>query len=82
MGLVTVYFLARGPTFPPHWWSFLKEGGVCVLEDPPRLRIGEVFSLSIESRIMVASEPVLADALPYLSNSGIIQNDMKYSKYL
>ena len=34
----------------------------------------EVFSLSVGSRILVAPEPVLADALPYLSNSGIIRN--------
>ena len=73
VGLVNVYFFISGPTSPSPWFSFLKEG-VCVLEDPPRLRIGKVFSLSGESPIMVALEPVMADALPYLSNSGIIQN--------
>ena len=31
-------------------------------------------SLSVECLIMVAQEPVLADSLPYLSNSGIIRN--------
>ena len=47
---------------------------MCVLKDPPRLLIGELFSLSVGSRIMVAPDPVLADDLPYLSNSGIIRN--------
>ena len=69
---ILVFFLAQGPTSPSPWFSFLKEGGLCVLEEPPRLRIGEVFSLSIENQIMVAWEPVMTDALPYLSNSGII----------
>ena len=53
---------------------FFRKRGGCVLKDPPRLRIGEVFSLSVGSQIMVASEPVLEDALPYLLNSGIIRN--------
>ena len=75
--------LARDPSSPsPSFSIFRKKGGV--LKDPPRLRIDEVFSLSVESRIMVALEPVLADALPYLSNSGIIRSViyMNYSNYL
>ena len=51
-----------------------RPGGGFVLKVPPRLLIGEVFSLSVGSQIMVAPGPVLADALPYLSNSGIIRN--------
>ena len=51
---------------------FSRKGGGCILKDPPRLRMGEDFSLSVGSWIMVALEPVLTDALPYLSNSGII----------
>ena len=53
---------------------------MCVLKDPPGLRVGEVFSLSVGSLIMVAPEPVLADALPYLSNSGIIL-EMTYTLF-
>ena len=64
--------LARGPISLSPWFSFFQKGGY-VLEDPPRLQIGEFFSLSVGIRIMVAPEPVLADALPYLSNSGFIQ---------
>ena len=44
---------------------FFKKGGV--LEDPPGLWSGKVLSLSVESLIMVAPDPVLADALPHLS---------------
>ena len=50
-----------------------KRKGV-VLKDPSRLQAGEVFSLSVGNRIMVPPEPVLADALPCLSNSSIIRN--------
>ena len=52
---------------------FSKRKG-CVLKDPLRLQAGEVFSLSVGNQNMVPPEPILADALPYLSNSGIIRN--------
>ena len=50
---------------------FQKRGGG-VLEDPPILRIGEIFSLSVGILIMVAPEPVLANARPHLLYSGFI----------
>ena len=65
-----VILLARGPISPSPWFSFAKKGG---LEDPPRLQTGKVFSLSVGSVIMVAPEPALADALPFLSYSGFIR---------
>ena len=58
---------------------FLGRELECYLEDLPRLVIGEVFSLSVGSLIMVAPEPVLADTLPYLSNSGI--SEMSYELF-
>ena len=70
--IVTVYFFSSGSYIPFSLVVLFKRGrGVCP-GGPTQTSIGEVFSLSIEIQIMVASEPVLADALPYLSNSGII----------
>ena len=60
-GEVDVHVSIVSPAHP--WWP-----------SPPRLWIREVSSLFVGSRIMVAPEPVLGDALPYLSNSGIIRN--------
>ena len=70
------------PLSPIFWWlgtfiplslvlPFSKRKGDG-LKDPPRLQSGEVFSLEIG--LWLPPEPVLADALPYLSNSGIIRN--------
>ena len=70
-GLSYCIFFSSGSYIPVSLVLLFKRGGWGVLEDPPRLWIGEVFSLSVESQIMVA-EPVLADAFPYLSYSGII----------
>ena len=55
VGLVTVYFVSLGPTSEMSYRTFLillfKRGG-CVLEDTSRLRIDEVFSLSVGSRFI------------------------------
>ena len=58
---------AWGPTTP--WFSFFKKGP-CVLENPPKLSIGDVFLYLLEVGIMVSAEPFLADTFSYLSNSG------------
>ena len=55
-------------------WS---SGGTFYILLSGRPLAGEVFSLSVGNRNMVPPEPVLEDALPYLSimpYSGIIQN--------
>ena len=66
-------FCWLGTFSPSPWFSLFQKKGA-VLNDSLLLQAGEVFSISVGSRIMVALEPVLADALPYLSNSGIIRN--------
>ena len=66
-GLSYCIFFSSGSYIPLSSVLLYERRGWGVLEDPPRLWIGDVFSLSVESQIMVASESVLADALPYLS---------------
>ena len=59
---------------PPLLGSPFKKKGGCVLEDPTRLWIGEVLLYLLEVYNYGSPEPVLADALPYLSYSDFIRN--------
>ena len=65
--LPIMYILVARGLHPPLLGSPFSKRKGCVLKDPPRLQAGEVFSLSVGNRL--PPEPVLADALPYLSNS-------------